>query len=137
MESTTKKQRRSPLIMKVVKPTPLTEKQLQEQIVNYLRWQRYEVLEVGKGRKGVTCPTCHSFHVPSGWQGNTPGCPDLFVSHPRWKEGTWIGVELKTEKGAIREEQQRLLDASRVYIARSLDDVIRILKEGNWDDNRS
>ncbi len=108
----------------------LSEGQIQAQVVQYLGLKRYDVLEIGKSRKGVCCPQCRNFFVPRGWQGNTPGAPDLLISASSFPAGTWLGVEMKAEKGDFRgrEEQKSLADKGRILVARSLDDVIKILE---------
>lgn len=119
-------------------PTPvIPEKALQKQIVEGLRWKKYIVLEVGASRSFHACPECGHKSRATGWQGNTPGTPDLFVSHPNFPMGVWVGIELKTDTGKPTPEQAELLKAKRIYLCRSFDDalacMIRAELEFRWD----
>jgi hypothetical protein len=50
----------------------------------------------------------------------TVGMPDLFITHHDWPTGEWLGLELKTPTGKIREAQARLHEQGRTVIARSV-----------------
>lgn len=122
------KVRRSPLIMKAP-IVELSEAEIQAQVLQYLSLKGYEIKELGKARKKISCPNCKAWFFPTGWQGNSVGAPDLIISHPSWAQGEWLAIELKSAKGDFRgrEEQKRLVDAGRILLARSLNDVIEIL----------
>lgn len=103
----------------VLKPT---EAQLQRLIVDWLRWNRFLVIETGKQRqKGV----------------NSVGCPDLYVWSPKWVRlnrtpddvewisgSGWTGIEVKIPGGDIKPEQQELADQGATVIVYSLEEAI-------------
>ena len=70
---------------------------------------------------GYTCIDTHR---------QSDGCPDMFVSglHRRFNERVGVMVEIKTEKGKLTSEEQKLFDKLRpndaVIIARSAADVL-------------
>jgi hypothetical protein len=105
----------------------LTEKQLQSSIVRALQLLGYTVFETGKTRTKVLCPTCKTRHYATGWQGNTIGVPDIYIHNRLWKIPVGLGIELKTEKGTVRIQQQIFADLNVTHISRSLDDVLNIL----------
>jgi hypothetical protein len=88
-----------------------TEASIQATLKHALEACGYIVGEVGKARsaKAAGC-----------YIGNTNGLPDLFITHPQWPVGEWLGLELKTPTGKVRPEQQRLADAGRVVIVRGV-----------------
>jgi len=100
------------------------ETQLQTLVRNTLAVLGYTVIETGKARSKVACPKCRTWHYPVGWQGNTPGCPDLYIHAPHWKQPVALAVELKTPKGAVRREQKNMADQNMTVICRDLDSVI-------------
>lgn len=96
---------------------------LQQQVKTLLTTCGYTVIEVGKTRAKTKCVSCGAWSYPRGWQGNTLGAPDLYIHHKQWRHVA-LGIELKTEKGAVRERQQDLADNNLTTICRSIDDVI-------------
>jgi hypothetical protein len=100
-----------------------TESQLQQSIVNTLSTLGYQVLEIGRTRSLVSCQRCGRRTRATGWQGNTVGAPDLFVSHQQW-QGRWIGLEVKRPKGVVRPEQKRLATEGFTTIVRSVLDAV-------------
>ena len=98
----------------------------QKQVIAFLSACGYTVIEVGKSRGKTQCPTCKTYHYSSGWQGNTVGAPDLYVHRKEWSHLA-VGIELKTEKGAVRKEQQAFADKGLVSICRNMEDVIRLI----------
>lgn len=75
-------------------------------------------LEMGRWRKQLRCPTCGHFFTPRGSNANTPGAPDLLISHVAWPAPLWLGVELKTGPDAeVQPEQRALCEAGRTLIA--------------------
>lgn len=117
----------------------LSEKQIQAAIVHELKQRGYTVMETGKPRHYITCPTCLGKFQPYGAEahGNTPDCPDLFVIHPTWL--CWRGLEVKTPKGLrqdgkpksgdVSDGQQALADVGFTVIVRSVSDALRVVGE--------
>lgn len=105
----------------------LTEKQLQQLVVQSLRLLGYTVFESGKARSKVMCPTCKTRHYATGWQGNSVGLPDLYVHNSKWKIPVGIGIELKTTKGKVQIEQQLFADMNVTKVCRSLDEVLNAI----------
>ncbi|HXT34754.1 MAG TPA: hypothetical protein VN837_04175 [Chloroflexota bacterium] len=115
-----------------------TEGQLQDQIVQGLAALGYVVLQVGRWVRQSKCPRCGAWSTPRSGHGNTPGSPDLLISHPAWGAGPiWCAVELKTPAvatvfgrlaaGRVRPEQRALADLGLVRIATSLEEVLAAL----------
>ena len=104
----------------------MTEAQIQTSIRNVLTTLGYTVVEIGRTRRMVPCRRCGAQTPAIGWQGNTPGAPDLMVTTPRWG-ALWIGIECKRPGGAIRPEQRKLLDAGSTTIARSVRDALEAI----------
>jgi hypothetical protein len=113
---------------------------LQDQIVQGLELLGYVVLQVGRWVRQTKCPHCGRWSTPRGGHGNTPGSPDLLISHPRWgRAPVWCAVELKTPEamtvfghlpaGRVRPEQRALADLGLVRIATSLEDVLAAVNE--------
>lgn len=100
-----------------------TEAQIQTHIRNVLITLGYTVMEIGKTRQMVSCKRCGNKNYATGWQGNTPGAPDIIVNKPSWAN-VWLGIEIKKPGGAIRTEQKRLLNAGSIVIARSVQDAL-------------
>jgi len=100
-----------------------TESSIQQSIVNILRMFGYTVIEIGRTRRMVPCKRCGA-HTPAiGWQGNTPGAPDIMVTAKTW--GTlWLGLEVKRPGGAIRPEQKVLMAEGSIVIVRSIRDSL-------------
>lgn len=105
----------------------LTEKQLQQLVVQSLRLLGYTVFESGKARSKVMCPTCKTRHYATGWQGNSVGLPDLYVHNSKWKIPVGVGIELKTTKGKVQIEQQLFADMNVTKVCRSLDEVLNAI----------
>jgi hypothetical protein len=97
------------------------EADIQKAIVDALGLVGFECLEVGKVRRAVVCPDCGGKHFPTGWQGNTPGTPDLMVGLASgFPLCTWVGLELKRPTHAkTRPEQLELWQRGRTAIVRS------------------
>jgi hypothetical protein len=89
---------------------PVLEKDLCRQIVAALRRKGFTVLEVGQ--------------LIARGSGTTVGTPDLFVSRPSW--GLWQAMEVKTEKGRIRPEQQAIAATGLSAIVRSVSQAIEL-----------
>lgn len=110
------------------KPTtkPISESTIQTSIVNVLRMLGYTVIEIGRTRRMVPCRRCGASTPAVGWQGNTPGAPDLMVTTTRWS-GDWVGIEVKRPGGAVRPEQKALADAGHTNICRSIHDALTVV----------
>lgn len=106
---------------------PSPESQLQTLVRNTLAVLGYTVIETGKARRKVPCPKCKTWHYPTGWQGNTPGCPDLYVHAQHWSAPVAVAIELKTTKGAVRTEQRCMAEQQMTVICRDVDSVISTL----------
>lgn len=107
----------------------IAESQLQKLVCTSLGYLGYTVIETGKARRKVQCPRCKSLHYPTGWQGNTVGCPDLYVHAPHWKMPVAIAIELKTKTGTVRKEQQCMAKQQMTVICRDVGTVIQHLRE--------
>lgn len=105
-----------------------TEKDIQAGIVRRLRLLGYTVEETGKTRATVTCPDCGHRHVPTGWQGNTVGCPDLYVSRQAWGN-TWLALEVKKPGGRVQAEQRALAGLGMSRIVTSQDEAEAACRE--------
>ncbi len=104
----------------------MNERQLQRQIVEGLQWLGYIVLEIGKARAKVRCQHCNALFYPKGWQGNTTGAPDLFITRADWNN-RWIAVELKTNARKLQPEQKAFAELGASAICYSLEDVLHVL----------
>jgi hypothetical protein len=102
------------------------ESTIQTSIVNVLTMYGYTVIEIGRTRRMVKCRRCGASTPAVGWQGNTPGAPDLMVTCDRW-HGDWVGIEVKRPGGAIRPEQRALAEAGATSIVRSVRDALAVI----------
>ena len=104
------------------------ESTIQTSIVNVLTMYGYTVIEIGRTRRMVPCKRCGASTPAIGWQGNTPGAPDLMVTCARW-HGDWVGIEVKRPGGAIRPEQRTLAESGATSIVRSVRDALSVIIE--------
>jgi hypothetical protein len=107
----------------------LTEKDLQRHIYTVLINIGYTPMETGKARSMNKCNSCGRRQYATGWQGNTVGLPDLYIHSMSWPRGMAIAIELKTEKGEVREKQKEYNEKGFTYICRSIGSVLRVLIE--------
>jgi hypothetical protein len=109
----------------------MNEKQLQRQIVDYLRLHGYIVLEVGSYRQQARCPSCGAFFYARGSYGNSIGTPDLFIAPAKDPSAMWLGVELKRPFSTpkLRPEQAALAEKKRIRIVQSLKEVQEVVLE--------
>lgn len=107
----------------------ITESQLQKTVVNCLSSLGYQVMETGKARSKVTCKACGFKSYATGWQGNTVGIPDLYIHNKLWTHPIAVPIELKTQTGGVRKEQQIFEDIKITTICRSLADVLYLLQK--------
>lgn len=105
---------------------PALESTIQSSIVRLLGMMGYTVIEIGRTRRMVPCRRCGASTPAVGWQGNTPGAPDLMVTCAAWA-GDWVGIEVKRPGGAIRPEQRALADAGHTSIVRSVRDALGVV----------
>jgi len=114
------------------------EAAFQKSVIDVLTILGYRVFETGKSRSKVRCTKCGTYSYATGWQGNTPGLPDIYIhsKHSTWNS-TALAIELKTEKGVVSQIQKDIADAGYTTICRSIGDVIDVVltKEAaneNW-----
>jgi hypothetical protein len=98
----------------------------------------YKVFETGKTRTKVRCTKCGAYSYATGYQGNTPGLPDLYIhsSHHLWGSKA-VAIELKAAKGKASEIQQEIADAGYTTICRSTEEVLLVISRveaelNNW-----
>lgn len=104
------------------KPPPrVPEKAIQKAIKDALEALGYRVVETGKARARSKA----TGEYATGWQGNTPGCPDLFITGDGWPDILWIAAECKGDGTDITPAQVALRDAGRTVIVRSVGDAVR------------
>jgi hypothetical protein len=105
----------------------VSEATLQHQVVYLLRTLGYTIMESGKGRSKQRCAKCGHSSYATGWQGNTVGLPDLYIHSIKWPRGVALAIEMKTQTGSVRKEQQELAEKGLVFICRSVGCVINAL----------
>lgn len=103
------------------------EAELQRAIVTAIASLGYVVMESGKSRSKVACRACGAKTYATGWQGNTPGLPDLYIHHPDWF-GMAVGLELKGPKTAVTPVQQSLADANITTIVRTVAEALHAVR---------
>lgn len=103
------------------------ESAVQREIRAVLTLLGYTVMETGKGRSRVSCTSCGAKSYATGWQGNTPGLPDLYVHRKGWGHPVAVALELKAEDGKPTETQQWLEQMGMTRIVRSAADALDVL----------
>jgi hypothetical protein len=104
----------------VAKPKPPLEKEIQRQIVRYLKLKGWHVWETSQGYRSA----------PGGTR-TTPGLPDLYCLHP--VNGAMF-IEVKRPGGELRPAQREFIrlhgaaSAPWVIVAFSLDDVLEFVE---------
>jgi len=106
----------------------MTESALQNMTRSCLALLGYTILETGKARSKQRCKRCGTESYATGWQGNTPGLPDLYIHAPWWKIPFGLGIELKTATGVVRKEQAMLAHQGMTCICRNLGQVLDAMK---------
>lgn len=104
------------------------EAQLQRDVRHTLVLLGYTVMETGKSRSRVACSRCGNRAYATGWQGNTPGLPDLYVHRDGWGPLA-VALELKAEKGKPSEAQKELAERGVTVIVRSIKQALETLSE--------
>lgn len=107
----------------------MTEQALQNLTRSCLALLGYTILETGKGRSKQRCKRCGTESYATGWQGNTPGLPDLYIHAPWWRIPFGLGIEMKTATGAVRKEQANLANQGMTRICRTVNQVVDALVE--------
>jgi hypothetical protein len=109
---------------------------LQRQVVDALQILGYKVFETGKTRTKVRCTKCGAYSYATGYQGNTPGLPDLYIhsSHHLWGSKA-VAIELKAVKGKTSDIQQEIADAGYTTICRSVREVLDVVIKVETDLN--
>lgn len=107
----------------------ISEAELQRQIVEALEVMRFKVL--------VTTVKIRSKNPKHHRTGQSKGIPDVIISKPQWMEGIWLGLEVKSENGRVRPEQQELARLGRIVIVRSLDEAIEAARTADGELRRA
>jgi len=107
---------------------PESEAQVQHAIIERLTLAGYTVVSTSRIRKGVRCQ-CGRFNVPSGGDGVTKGCPDLFITHVNWPPSMWVAIEVKGSHTPVSDEQRAMIANERYFVARDQDTADRLLRE--------
>lgn len=110
------------------------EASIQREIKAVLTALGYTVMETGKGRSRTPCSACGARSYAIGWQGNTPGLPDLYVHRKGWGHPVAVALELKAPDGKPTETQQWLYEMGMTHIVRSAADALDVLTgiETSW-----
>jgi len=107
-----------------------SEAERQAEMVAWCAGNGYLALETGKARKRINCPDCNGWFYPRGWQGNTPGCPDLFIHGLHWPALMWLGVDVKAGHSAeVQPEQKKLIDHKAIAIVTNLPELRRLIND--------
>ena len=101
---------------------PPLEKEIQKQIIDYLRIKRWVVIKFNN--VGIFKQETKKYIPPS-----QKGIADLSVCSP---QGRFIAIEVKREKGIVTEDQKAFgeeIEARHgIYlVARSIDDIIKFV----------
>ncbi len=104
-----------------------SEASIQREIKEVLVLLGYTVMETGKARSRVSCGTCGAKSFATGWQGNTPGLPDLYVHRTGWGKPIAVALELKAKDGRPSEAQKWLADRNVTRIVRSSAEALSTL----------
>jgi len=89
-----------------------------------------QVIRQGLERLGYRVLHCGQQRADKS--GSDPGLPDLFVSHPRWPAGVWIGLECKSTVGRLSTAQRALAATRRIVIVRNWEDALSTARE-TWN----
>lgn len=107
---------------------PESEAQVQAAIIERLTLAGYTVVSTSRIRKGARC-RCGQWLVPSGGDGVTKGCPDLFITHVNWPPSMWIAIEVKGSHTPVSPEQRAMIANERYFVARDQDTADHLLRE--------
>lgn len=105
------------------------ELRLQKDVATVLSSLGYTVMETGKSRGRVKCNTCGSSNYATGWQGNTPGLPDVYVHRSGMGIPIAVALELKAPKGKPTEMQKMLADNNMTRLVRSVGDALEAVHQ--------
>lgn len=104
------------------------ELRLQRDVVTVLSSLGYTIMETGKSRGRNKCANCGASNYATGWQGNTPGLPDLYAHRSGIGLPIAVAMELKAPKGRPSEAQKWLADANMTRIVRSVGDALETVR---------
>ena len=77
----------------------------------------------------MRCNACGASSYATGWQGNTPGLPDVYVHSEEWCKPMAVALELKAEKGRPSEAQKELATRLLTVIVRSVKEALVIMHD--------
>jgi len=103
----------------------MSEIQLQKAILDYLAYQK----NIYFIRSNSFAGKIQRKNGSIGWiKNNKKGCPDIIVC----RDGKFIGLEVKTDKGRMSDSQKQAQDdiiksGGWYYIVKSLEDVMKII----------
>jgi len=86
-------------------------------------------METGKSRSRVKCGSCGASSFATGWQGNTPGLPDIYVHRRGLGLPVAVALELKAKSGKPTETQKWLADNNLTRIVRTVREAMDTLLE--------
>ena len=105
------------------------ELRLQKDVATVLSSLGYTIMETGKSRGRVKCNSCGASSYATGWQGNTPGLPDVYVHRTGIGLPVAIALELKAPKGKPTEAQKMLADNNMTRLVRSVSDALEAVHD--------
>ncbi|MGV3619087.1 MAG: hypothetical protein ACO1SV_27490 [Fimbriimonas sp.] len=103
---------------------PIVEEDVQSSIISAFTALGYEVLQTSRRRKLTTCKGCGNRFRPTESDGASKGVPDLIVTHVKWPELVWLGMEVKGSETRVSAEQKGLAGRSRVCIVRTVAEAV-------------
>lgn len=99
---------------------PIRETDLQQQIIEGLRWHGYEVQTTQEKRR--RCSQCGSYsHAGTGV---AQGIADLLVRHPEWPPALWLQLEVKIPGGRLTPAQSKSLRCGGLFLIYSLEEAM-------------
>lgn len=107
------------------KPAPLTEDELQTQIIAFLRLHGYTVRITS--RRVKKCHHCGAWPRSGRGDGASRGLADLLVRKPSWRPGVFLALEIKRPGPQVRwssRDQFEAWQAGEIILVRSLEDAV-------------
>ncbi len=104
-----------------------TEAQIQQAVEEELALRGFLVLHTSEHRRRQRCPSCGHELTSRNGSGTTPGVPDLLITHRDWYKGSWLGLEMKRERGTLSPAQRELARDGHIWVAYGHADAIRIV----------
>lgn len=102
----------------------LKEEDIQSMIRADLLSKGYICLQTTHRTRMQVCSVCGQKSRSQGGYGADYGVPDLLVSHAGWKDGAWLGLEVKGPKTPLSPHQQDLLAKRRIFVVRSVEEAL-------------